>query len=113
MAGSEMQAAKKRGVSCQLGWKNSSGERKKTKKCIVISVRCQVRKTLSQQLAVTIIRGQPWKGTKIRKITLRVSVTSSSEKAFKSPLQMQRRTLRMKHRKSREDTLSSLERYML
>ena len=42
-----------------------------------------VKKTFSQQLAVTIIRSQPWKGTKIRKITLRLSVTSTSEKAFK------------------------------
>ena len=79
---------KKRDVSCQLGWKNSRGWKKKTKKCIVISVRWQVRKTLSQQLAVTIIWSRPWKGTKIRKITSRVSVTSSSEKAFKWQLQL-------------------------
>ena len=59
------------------------------------------KKTLWQQLAVTIIRSRPWKGTKIRKIPLQVSVTSSPEKAFKWQLQMQRRILRMKHKKLR------------
>ena len=57
--------------------------KEENEKCIVISVRRQVRKTLSQQLAKTIIRSWPLKGTKIRKITLRLPVTSSSEKAFK------------------------------
>lgn len=83
MAESELQAAEKKEAFLPAWMEEFRWLKEEKGKMYCENCKLKGRKTLSQQVAVTIIRSRPWKGTKIRKITLRVLVTSNSEKAFK------------------------------